>query len=61
MSRLLLTLLLLLPVALTAQEPYAVGDEPVDHAVQHWINPPAWDGFSELRGDVIVFKKWGCT
>lgn len=61
---LLLLLLLLCPIALSAQEaaaPYGVGDSIDDHVVEHWINPPAWDQFSDLKGDVIVFKKWGCT
>ena len=50
-----------MPLALSAQEAYGVGDEIDDHSVEHWINPPAWTEFSDLRGDVVVFKKWGCT
>ena len=48
-------------VAQDAEAPYGVGDTIDDHAVEHWINPPAWNQFSDLQGEVIVFKKWGCT
>ncbi|MEZ5992086.1 MAG: hypothetical protein R3E76_07015 [Planctomycetota bacterium] len=59
-----LLILLLFPLALVAEDtdtPYGVGDTIDDHAVEHWINPPAWNQFSDLQGEVIVFKKWGCT
>ncbi|MCA8916386.1 MAG: hypothetical protein KDB90_13330 [Planctomycetes bacterium] len=61
MVRFMLLLAFLMPLALSAQEAYGVGDEIDDHSVEHWINPPAWTEFSDLRGDVVVFKKWGCT
>ena len=57
----LILALLLVPAMLGAAEPYGVGDTIDNHDVQHWINPPAWNQFSDLQGDVIVFKKWGCT
>jgi hypothetical protein len=56
-TALLLAALLLIAPALSAQ--LEVGDEVPDHHVDFWINTPAWTQFSDLRGDVIVFKKWG--
>lgn len=55
-----LLLLLLCVGALGAQEPYKVGDEVADVDVQYWLNTPAYTRFSDLRGEVILFKKWGC-
>lgn len=60
----LVLILLVFPLVVAAQSadaPYGVGDTIDDHAVEHWINPPAWNQFSDLQGEVIVFKKWGCT
>jgi hypothetical protein len=52
--------LLLCAATLSAQEPWKVGDEPTDVQVEYWLNPPAYTRFSDLRGEVILFKKWGC-
>jgi hypothetical protein len=60
----LLALLFVLPIGLFAQDaekPYTKGDTIEDHDIEHWVNPPAWSDFSDLKGDVVVFKKWGCT
>ncbi len=61
MTRCLLLLLLCACGALAAQEPYTVGDTPVDHSVDYWLNPSPYTQFSDFRGDVVLFKKWGCT
>jgi hypothetical protein len=53
-------LILLCAASLSAQEAYKVGDEPADVEVQYWLNAPAYTRFSDLRGEVILFKKWGC-
>lgn len=55
-----LLLLLLCAGSLSAQEAYKVGDEVADADVQYWLNTPACTRFSDLRGEVILFKKWGC-
>jgi hypothetical protein len=55
-TALLIAVLLLVP-SLHAQ--LEVGDPVPDHHVDFWINSPAWTQFSDLRGDVIIFKKWG--
>ena len=57
---LIMLLALMAPLAF-GQDAYGVGDEIDDHNVEQWINPPAWDDFSDLRGQVVIFKKWGCT
>ena len=36
-----------------------VGDDAPDFTPRNWINPPAWESFSELKGDVILLKAWG--
>jgi hypothetical protein len=36
-----------------------VGDDAPDFAPRNWINPPIWESFAELRGDVILLKAWG--
>jgi len=53
----LMVLVLLLAPGLAAQ--LEIGDDVPDHNVDFWINTPAYTNFSDLRGDVIIFKKWG--
>lgn len=36
-----------------------VGDDVVDLTPRNWINPPFYQSFSELKGDVILIKSWG--
>jgi hypothetical protein len=36
-----------------------VGDDAPDFSPRNWINPPTWESFAELRGDVILLKAWG--
>ncbi|MCB9932859.1 MAG: hypothetical protein H6841_05480 [Planctomycetes bacterium] len=36
-----------------------VGDEVRDFTPRNWINPPAFESFKELQGDVVVIKAWG--
>ena len=56
----LLCLLMMCALPLCAQEAYKVGDEPADIEVEYWLNAPAYTRFSDMRGEVILFKKWGC-
>lgn len=61
---LLIALILVCSTSLVAQDdtkPYTKGNTIADHDIKHWVNPPAWNEFSDLKGDVVVFKKWGCT
>lgn len=61
LTRTALILLLTLAASFAhGQEAYGVGDAIDDHRVEQWINTPAWEHFSDLRGQVVVFKKWGC-
>lgn len=59
-SMMVLLIALIAPLVF-AQSAYDVGDEIDDHHVEQWINTPAWENFSDLKGQVVVFKKWGCT
>lgn len=36
-----------------------VGDDVAEFSPRNWINPPAFNSFEELRGDVIMIKAWG--
>lgn len=36
-----------------------VGDDVADFTPRSWINQPAYQSFSELKGDVILLKAWG--
>ena len=56
----LFAVLLLCAASLGAQDAYKVGDTPDDVEVAYWLNAPAYTRFSDLRGEVIFFKKWGC-
>jgi hypothetical protein len=56
MPRLLLALALLgLPLC---AEPLKVDDPVAEFAPNNWLNPPAYDTFASLKGDVIVFFAW---
>ncbi|MCC6465427.1 MAG: hypothetical protein IT463_08830 [Planctomycetes bacterium] len=59
MKRLALLLLLALWAGTLAAQGYKIGDEVEDSEVQNWVNPPALPYFSDHRGDVVVFKRWG--
>jgi hypothetical protein len=48
------------PAAETTEESgLKVGDDAPDFSPRNWINPPTWESFAELRGDVILLKAWG--
>lgn len=44
--------------ATLAAEPLKVGDAVAEFTPNNWINPPAFETFAELKGDVIVFFAW---
>jgi hypothetical protein len=39
-------------------EPLKVGDPVAEFTPNNWINPPVFDTFASLKGDVIVFYAW---
>ncbi|MBK8206583.1 MAG: redoxin domain-containing protein [Planctomycetes bacterium] len=59
MTRLLLIALLCAPLCAQVK----VGDDAPDFSPRNWINPPTFNSFDELAGDVILLKAWGinCT